>query len=316
MPGTFIFKEGDPAREMYVVLDGEMEILKKSRRGRETRISILGPNDTFGEMSIIDMQPRSATVRALGATRLLKISTEEMDALYRHDLKSYTLIVLNIARDLSRRLRVTDGLLADFTATALEEYVTDAVYEALAPEGRRSAVGARVVGVGICRSRAGVGVAVVRGAGIRAESLGVFGLSKPPPLLLLSPPAAPVVGDAAALLVVTVVARGQRLRVQGHTLRRARPSQQPHERERTAAVSSVRTRRQQARGPWGSRRRRKSRWRSLHWPWACTARVASPVFWLPGPDRDRPAGGAAGSAMPLPSSVPVDSVAQATARGR
>ena len=123
MPGDTVFREGDPAREMYVVLDGEIEVLKKSRRGRETRVAILGPNDCFGEMSIIDMQPRSATVRTLGATRLLRISTEEMDALYRHDLKSYTLIVLNIARDLSRRLRVTDGLLADFTATVIEEYV-------------------------------------------------------------------------------------------------------------------------------------------------------------------------------------------------
>jgi CRP-like cAMP-binding protein len=121
--GETIFKEGDPAREMYVVLDGEIEVLKKSRRGRETRVAILGPNDGFGEMSIIDLQPRSATVRTLGPARLLKISTEEMDALYRHDLKSYTLIVLNIARDLSRRLRVTDGLLADFTATVIEEYV-------------------------------------------------------------------------------------------------------------------------------------------------------------------------------------------------
>jgi CRP-like cAMP-binding protein len=121
--GETVFREGDPAREMYVVLDGEMEVLKRSRRGRETRVAILGPNDCFGEMSIIDMQPRSATVRALGPTRLLRISTEEMDAFYRHDLKSYTLIVLNIARDLSRRLRVTDGLLADFTANVLEEYV-------------------------------------------------------------------------------------------------------------------------------------------------------------------------------------------------
>ncbi len=121
--GETIFREGDPAREMYVVLDGEIEVLKKSRRGRETRVAILGPNDCFGEMSIIDMQPRSATVRALGPARLLRITTEEMDALYRHDLKSYTLIVLNLARDLSRRLRVTDGLLADFTANVLEEYV-------------------------------------------------------------------------------------------------------------------------------------------------------------------------------------------------
>jgi CRP-like cAMP-binding protein len=121
--GETVFREGDPAREMYVVLEGEIEVLKKSRRGRETRVAILGPNDTFGEMSIIDMLPRSATVRALGPSRLLRISTEEMDGLYRHDLKSYTLIVLNIARDLSRRLRVTDGLLAEFTANVLEEYV-------------------------------------------------------------------------------------------------------------------------------------------------------------------------------------------------
>ncbi|MBX3185962.1 MAG: cyclic nucleotide-binding domain-containing protein [Labilithrix sp.] len=126
MPGDTVFREGDPAREMFVILDGEVEVLKKSRRGRETRVAILGPNDCFGEMSIIDMQPRSATVRALGPARMLKVTTEEMDALYRHDLKSYTLIVLNIARDLSRRLRVTDGLLADFTANVLEEYVQTA----------------------------------------------------------------------------------------------------------------------------------------------------------------------------------------------
>src|SRR5690242_6218365 len=85
--GETIFREGDPAREMYVLLDGEMEVLKKSRRGRDQRVAILGPNDTFGEMSIIDMQSRSATVRALSPSRVLRVSTEDMDALYRHDLK-------------------------------------------------------------------------------------------------------------------------------------------------------------------------------------------------------------------------------------
>jgi CRP-like cAMP-binding protein len=121
--GEAVFKEGDPAREMYVLLDGEMEVLKKSRRGRDQRVAILGPSDTFGEMSVIDMQQRSATVRALAPSRVLRISTEDMDALYRHDLKSYTLIVLNVARELSRRLRVTDSILADFTASVLDEYV-------------------------------------------------------------------------------------------------------------------------------------------------------------------------------------------------
>src|ERR1700753_613175 len=120
-PGEAVFTEGDSmAREMYVVLDGEMEVSRRSRRGRDMRIAILGPNDGFGELSMIDMQARSATVRALGPSRLLKLTSEDMDALYRADLKSYTLIVLNIARDLSRRLRVTDGILADFTAHLLD----------------------------------------------------------------------------------------------------------------------------------------------------------------------------------------------------
>lgn len=122
-PGASIFKEGDGAREMYVVLDGEVEVLKKSRRGRDMRVAILGPNDCFGEMSLIDVQPRSATVRVLAPTRLLRMTSEDLDALYRHDLKSYALITLNIARDLSRRLRVTDSILADFTANVLDEYV-------------------------------------------------------------------------------------------------------------------------------------------------------------------------------------------------
>ena len=124
IPGDTIFREAEPAHEMFVLLDGEVEVVKKSRLGREHRIALLGPSDCFGEMSVIDMMPRSATVRAVAPSRLLRISSEDMDALYRYDLKSYALITLNIARDLSRRLRVSDGILADFTANVLEEYVT------------------------------------------------------------------------------------------------------------------------------------------------------------------------------------------------
>jgi CRP/FNR family transcriptional regulator, cyclic AMP receptor protein len=123
-PGETVFREDDSfAREMYVLLDGEMEVSKRSRRGREMRVAILGPNDCFGEMSMIDLQVRSATVRAVAPSRILKVTSEDMDGLYRSDLKSYTLIVLNIARDLSRRLRVTDGIMAEFAANVLDEYV-------------------------------------------------------------------------------------------------------------------------------------------------------------------------------------------------
>ncbi len=121
--GETVFREGDSAKHVYIVLEGEMEVLRKSKQGRDQRIAILGPGDVFGEMSVIDIQRRSATIRALAPSRLLSMSTEDMDALYRHDLKSYTLVILNIARDLSRRLRMTDGILADFTANILDEYL-------------------------------------------------------------------------------------------------------------------------------------------------------------------------------------------------
>jgi CRP-like cAMP-binding protein len=123
-PGDTIFREADAAsREMYVLLDGEIEVSKRSRRGRDMRIAILGPNDWFGEMSVIDLQSRSATVRALAPSRLIRITSADLDALYRQDVKSYALIVLNIARGLSRRLRVTDGILADLAANEFEQYV-------------------------------------------------------------------------------------------------------------------------------------------------------------------------------------------------
>ncbi len=121
--GEMVFHEGDAAHEMFVVLDGELEVLKKSRKGGLHRVAILGPPDAFGEMSIIDVQPRSASVRCVAPTRLLRVSSEDLDHLYRHDLKAYALIILNIARDLSRRLRVTDGILADFTANMLDDYL-------------------------------------------------------------------------------------------------------------------------------------------------------------------------------------------------
>jgi CRP-like cAMP-binding protein len=119
--GDTVFREGDSGREMFVVLDGEMEILVTSKRQRETRVAILGPSDWFGEMSILDVMPRSATVRALAPSRMFRLSAPELDSLYRRDVKSYSLLLLNIAREISRRLRVADGIVAELIAD-LGEY--------------------------------------------------------------------------------------------------------------------------------------------------------------------------------------------------
>ena len=121
--GDPVFHEGDPARDMFVVMSGEMEVLKRSQSGLDARVALLGPGDWFGEMSILDVQPRSASVRVLAPSRLLRISAADLDSLYRHDTKAYAIIVLNIARELSRRLRVADGLLADFVVNVMGNYI-------------------------------------------------------------------------------------------------------------------------------------------------------------------------------------------------
>src|SRR4051794_32498856 len=72
--GDHIFREGEQAREMFVVLGGEVEVLKRAKRGSEARVALLGPGDWFGEMSILDVMPRSATVLAVSPTRLLRIT--------------------------------------------------------------------------------------------------------------------------------------------------------------------------------------------------------------------------------------------------
>ncbi len=121
--GELVFREGESGRELFVVLDGRLEVLKRSSTGVETPVACLGPQDWFGEMSLLDVQPRSATVRALCPSRLLRVRAADLDALYRRDLKAYALLVLNIARELSRRLRAADGLLVNFIADVMAFYV-------------------------------------------------------------------------------------------------------------------------------------------------------------------------------------------------
>lgn len=122
--GHIVVREGDDARDMYVVVSGELEVVKRGRSDHEVRVALFGPGDWFGEMGILAVQPRSATVRSVAPTLLLRITPENVEQLiYRRDVKDYALFMMNIARELSRRLRVADGILTQFVATVSSEYV-------------------------------------------------------------------------------------------------------------------------------------------------------------------------------------------------
>ena len=120
--GAVVFNEGDAGREMFIVLEGRMEVFKLSKRNREIVVASLRAGTWFGERSILDVMPRPATIRAAEAARLLRVTAHDLDVLYRRDLKSYTLVVLNIAREMSRQLRLADSLLSDLMANLTDEY--------------------------------------------------------------------------------------------------------------------------------------------------------------------------------------------------
>ncbi|HZS37564.1 MAG TPA: cyclic nucleotide-binding domain-containing protein [Polyangia bacterium] len=112
--GETICAEGERAGEMFVVHVGAVEVRKRARDGsRETCLAQLRAGDCFGEMALIDIQPRSASVIACAPTELYVLSNMDLYALYQEDLASYTFFLQNLCRELSRRLRKADGALAE-----------------------------------------------------------------------------------------------------------------------------------------------------------------------------------------------------------
>jgi CRP-like cAMP-binding protein len=103
----YFFREGDKAESMFVLEEGEVSILK-GWAGEEHLLGRLRQGDCFGEMALLDLFPRSASVLAVQACRAIELSTASLFKLYETDLEQFALIQMNIARELSRRLRAAD----------------------------------------------------------------------------------------------------------------------------------------------------------------------------------------------------------------
>ena len=113
-PGESIFNEGELGRTMYVLREGEVEVSRKSESGKKTVIVELGPGETFGEMTLVELQPRSATVVATKRCVTYSLTNMDLYHLYQRDNYAYVIILQNICRMLSRRLRKADGRIVEF----------------------------------------------------------------------------------------------------------------------------------------------------------------------------------------------------------
>jgi len=111
--GTTVFAEGDPGRSMFVVHSGELVVSKRGESGRAIRMAGLSPGDFFGEMTLIEMQNRSATVVAESPTVLYELTAQKLYMYYKADIHGYVIVMQNINRELCRRLRRADRHIAE-----------------------------------------------------------------------------------------------------------------------------------------------------------------------------------------------------------
>ena len=102
-PGQVILQEDSTGREVYVIVEGLVEVVK-GHGAEEMVIARSGPGDFFGEMALIEDRPRFATIRALEPTRLLELSERDL----RSVLVRQPLLLYQVTRVLSARVREAD----------------------------------------------------------------------------------------------------------------------------------------------------------------------------------------------------------------
>jgi CRP/FNR family transcriptional regulator, cyclic AMP receptor protein len=103
--GDVIAREGESNDCLYLIEAGEVSIVKKIDTQDPVTLAVLGPGECFGEMCILDALPRSASAKAVTQATVLTVPSAAFAKLYQKAPEQYCVILLNIARDLSRRLR-------------------------------------------------------------------------------------------------------------------------------------------------------------------------------------------------------------------
>jgi CRP-like cAMP-binding protein len=111
--GSTVVAEGEPGRSLFIVHSGQLAVSQHGDSGRVIPVTSLEPGDFFGEMTLIEMQNRSATVVAKSPTVLYELTARQLYTYYKADIHAYVLVMQNINRELCRRLRRADKRVAE-----------------------------------------------------------------------------------------------------------------------------------------------------------------------------------------------------------
>jgi CRP/FNR family cyclic AMP-dependent transcriptional regulator len=107
--GQVLFHEGEPGDSLYIVLSGKVKLGRRASDGRENLVAVMGPSDQFGELSLFDPGPRTATAVVVTDGRVARLPKSALQKW----VEERPQIALQLLRVVARRLRRTNTMLAD-----------------------------------------------------------------------------------------------------------------------------------------------------------------------------------------------------------
>src|SRR3954451_22161760 len=107
--GHVVFSEGDAGDRLFIVMDGKVKISRAAVDGRENLLAVLGPGEMFGELSLFDPGPRTATATAITDSTLASLDHDDLQPL----LLAQPAVASQLLRALAQRLRRTNEAMAD-----------------------------------------------------------------------------------------------------------------------------------------------------------------------------------------------------------
>ena len=138
--GERLFAEGDGGDRLYVVLEGKIKLTRAAPDGRENLLSVIGPGEMFGELSLFDPRPRTASASAVTDARLAALAHDKLLIW----LTGRPEVALHLLRALAQRLRRANDVMADLVFTDVPGRVAKQLLDLAGRFGEQQADGLHV----------------------------------------------------------------------------------------------------------------------------------------------------------------------------
>jgi CRP/FNR family cyclic AMP-dependent transcriptional regulator len=139
--GATLFHEGEPGESLFIVLAGKVKLGRRSTDGRENLVAVMGPSDQFGELSLFDPGPRTATATVVTDARLARLPKAALQKW----VQDRPQIAMQLLRVVARRLRRTNTMLADLIFVDVPGRVAKQLLQLAQRFGTQEGEGLRVI---------------------------------------------------------------------------------------------------------------------------------------------------------------------------